>query len=86
MYKKLYEQIWLDRREEDLEGAYYANCENCENRIYEIQLTVYNFAHQESKGASPEKKFDKNNIKIWCGQCHLEDHSSGEVNNYLPIK
>ena len=87
MYKNLYRQIWQDRSEEDLEGAVYANCESedCDNRIYELNVAVHNFAHIESKGASPEKKLDKDNVKIWCAQHHFEDHASGVVNNYLPL-
>lgn len=87
MYKKLYAQIWAERSTEDLEGAIYADCEypDCERRIYEIQVAVHNFAHIESKGASPEKKMQKENVAIWCAQHHLEDHASGKVTNHLPL-
>lgn len=87
-YKKFYHEIWMDRSIEDMEGAVYARCEylDCGKTIYEMQVAVHNFAHILSKGSTPEKKFDKNNVAIWCAQHHFEDHASGKVTNYLPLK
>lgn len=85
MYKKLYEEIWNERKEMDLEGAEYVSCVDCGKRIYESQLAVHHFAHIESKGSTPEKKLDKKNIQIKCFRHHAKERNPGEFKNYLPI-
>ena len=83
-YKKLYHQIWNDRKIDDETGT-YAICEETGQRIYESQLTVWNFQHIKSKGSHPELAYDPNNIRIVTAQVHGDEHCSGEFNNHLNL-
>jgi hypothetical protein len=85
-YKKLYNQIWHDRKKEDNEGAEYVECEVTGKRIYGAMLSVHNFAHRKSKGQAPELKYDPDNIAIVSMNIHGQEHCSGKFNNYLPIQ
>ena len=91
-YKKMYKEIWEDRKQMDFDGSEYVECvnkdlyEDCKQRIYESELNVWHFAHIESKGAAPHKKYDKNNVDIKCAGCHGTEHASGKFNNYTGIK
>lgn len=77
-YKKLYKEIWEERQ---VSG--FCICEECGKGIYEPK--VHNFAHVKSKGAYPELKYDKTNIKIKCYKCHAQERCSGTVYDELPI-
>lgn len=81
-YKKLYKEIWNDRKIET-GSAEYVDCVACGDRIYKHELNVFHFAHVRSKGARPDLKYDKDNIVIKCRQCHGQEHASGKFNNYL---
>lgn len=76
-YKDFYREIWNERKKCDPEWGEYAECENCGVRIYECMLTVHNFSHTLSKGAAPELKFAKSNVKIICTDEHINKHQHG---------
>ena len=57
-YKRLYKQIWEERKCEDHQGWEFVQCMDCPQRIYKDQLTVHNFAHIKSKGAEPSLKYN----------------------------
>lgn len=84
-YKKLYKEIFDERSVEDETGRYVVCVDDPNQRIYEGQITTWNFSHIKSKGAYPELKYDKNNIRIVSAGFHGSEHSSGEFHNYLPL-
>ncbi len=78
-------EIFNERCFEDSSGRYVL-CARTGQRIYESQITTYNFSHIKSKGSRPELKFNKNNVEIVSVEVHGQHHCSGKFNNYLPIK
>jgi hypothetical protein len=83
-YKKLYKQIWDERKTEDETGT-YAICAQTGKRIYESQLTTWSFRHIKSKGSHPELKYDPDNIEIVTADWHGQEHCSGKFNNHLGL-
>lgn len=82
VYKRLYEEIWDDRKIE-AGGIEYVSCVSCGVHIYRDELSVWHFAHVRSKGSRPDLKYAKDNIVIKCKQCHGQEHASGRFNNYF---
>lgn len=65
-YKDLYKTIWSERPH---------RCEVCGYPIHEP--VVHNFAHIHSKGARPDLKMDKSNIRILCSSVNRNDGKRG---------
>ena len=84
-YKKLYMQIFEDRCIDGEDGRYVVCVDDPNQRIYEGQITTWNFSHIKSKGAYPELKYDPDNIDIVSANWHGGQHSSGEFKSYLPL-
>ena len=59
----LFYEIWLER-------AHY--CEECIK--YLPEFSHYLFHHKQTKGAHPELRLIKTNIKILCFNCHNAQH------------
>ena len=86
-YKKFYRQIFLERALEDEEGALYVIPEDDPNqRIYESQITTWNFSHKLGKNVAPHLKYDPDNVRIVTAGFHGGEHSSGEFHNYLNLR
>jgi len=74
-YKELYAEIWNERPHK---------CQVCGIAIKDP--VVHNFAHIRSKGARPDLKYDKANIRILCSTvnrkegigCHELEHTNPE--------
>lgn len=60
--REFFEEIWNER-------PHYCENENCRKFLGKNPQPI-NFSHRRSKGASPELKFDKNNIDLLCPECH----------------
>lgn len=67
--REMFEEIWAER-------PHY--CENCGSYLGE-EPKVFFFAHEKGKGAHPELRLVKANVKLWCYTCHhLHDFGSRE--------
>jgi len=96
MMKKLFEEIFEDRKKEDEEGAEYVECqaEDCpvcfvsgkRGRIYKQDIAVHNFRHLVGKNVAPELKYDKSNVQICHYAAHALDHQSGNCHDELGLK
>lgn len=58
--RSLFEEIWSER-------SHY--CEHCGLYLGSEPRAIY-FSHQKSRGAHPELKMEKDNIKLLCQECH----------------
>lgn len=65
----LFLEIWGER-------SHY--CEECNLYLGEEPKPIF-FSHTKSRGAYPELKYDKNEIKLLCGDCHYQ-HDFGDKN------
>lgn len=57
-------------------------CERCGAKISEAKPV--NFAHVLPKSQRRDLRLDPSNIQLVCRACHMEEHSAGKVNDYLP--
>lgn len=58
--RELFFEIWNER-------PHY--CEHCGSYLGD-EPRVYFFAHEKGKGAHPEERLNKDNIHLWCLECH----------------
>lgn len=65
--KALYAQIWNERAHV---------CAHC-GVFISGDPVVHNFAHIRSKGARPDLKYDKSNIRILCSSVNRRDGKRG---------
>ena len=84
-YKKLYHQIFEDRCIDGEDGRYVVPVDEPNQRIYESQLTTWNFSHILGKNVAPELKYEPSNIEIVTASHHGNHHCSGEFHNYLGL-
>lgn len=70
--KQLFLEIWGERDHV---------CHNCKSTLPEPPQTFY-FMHVKSKGAFPELRLQKSNIKLSCWDCHYAyDHVGKDAYN-----
>ena len=58
--RELFLEIWGER-------PHY--CEHCGSYLGD-EPRVHFFAHEKGKGAYPEERLNKDNVHLWCLECH----------------
>ena len=76
-YKKLYREIWNERKKLDEDcGCHYVECKITGRRIYRTQLKTHNFSHIKTKRL--RDPYDKDNVEIWHEDVHEYWHQKGK--------